>query len=217
MPFNGAGRGVAAAPPVMLLAARRLTRVQRCHHLPHPLRAPAADLMLFTFVADISILTLNLSLMLNTVSFYQVPRHASGHMGGWAAVELRAPSAGALLAAGCPAWLPAAAPCLSWCCSLSIIVTASCCPPEYPARAAHCPAAPASCTAQIAKLLIIPFVCFIESSFLGRTFTREVLSSIVLVVAGVAVVTGALQTGGCTAVAVMLAVDLMSVVTSQPC
>ncbi len=44
---------------------------------------------------------------------------------------------------------------------------------------------------QIAKLLIIPFVCFIESSFLGRTFTREVLSSIVLVVAGVAVVTGA--------------------------
>ncbi|KAI7840628.1 hypothetical protein COHA_005650 [Chlorella ohadii] len=73
---------------------------------------PFNDLMLFTIVADISILTLNLSLMLNTVSFYQ-----------------------------------------------------------------------------IAKLLIIPFVCFIESSFLGRTFTREVLSSIVLVVAGVAVVT----------------------------
>lgn len=35
---------------------------------------PAADLMLFTIIADISILTLNLSLMLNTVSFYQVRR-----------------------------------------------------------------------------------------------------------------------------------------------
>ncbi len=33
---------------------------------------PAADLMLFTVIADMSILTLNLSLMLNTVSFYQV-------------------------------------------------------------------------------------------------------------------------------------------------
>ena len=42
--------------------------------LPHP-AAHAADLMLFTVIADISILTLNLSLMLNTVSFYQV--------GGW--------------------------------------------------------------------------------------------------------------------------------------
>lgn len=33
---------------------------------------PGADLALFTVVADISILTLNLSLMINTVSFYQV-------------------------------------------------------------------------------------------------------------------------------------------------
>lgn len=73
---------------------------------------PLKDLMLFTVIADISILTLNLSLMLNTVSFYQ-----------------------------------------------------------------------------IAKLLIIPFVCFIESSFLGRTFSREVMSAIMLVIAGVAVVT----------------------------
>lgn len=32
----------------------------------------AADLMIFTVIADISILTLNLSLMVNTVSFYQV-------------------------------------------------------------------------------------------------------------------------------------------------
>lgn len=60
------------------------------------------------------------------------------------------------------------------------------------AHAAHCPAALPAHPLQIAKLLIIPFVCFIESSFLGRTFTRKVLSSIVLVVAGVAVVTGAL-------------------------
>lgn len=34
--------------------------------------------MLFTFIADISILTLNLSLMLNTVSFYQVCMAACG-------------------------------------------------------------------------------------------------------------------------------------------
>lgn len=56
--------------------------------------------------------------------------------------------------------------------------------------AAHpaCPTHPSP--AQIAKLLIIPFVCFVESSFLGRTFTREVVASIMLVVAGVAVVTG---------------------------
>ncbi|KAL4443256.1 hypothetical protein ABPG75_010993 [Micractinium tetrahymenae] len=73
---------------------------------------PFNDLVLFTFIADISILTLNLSLMLNTVSFYQ-----------------------------------------------------------------------------IAKLLIIPFVCFAESSFLGRSFSREVVSSIMLVILGVAVVT----------------------------
>ncbi|PSC70006.1 UDP-galactose transporter 2 [Micractinium conductrix] len=72
---------------------------------------PFNDLVLFTVIADISILTLNLSLMLNTVSFYQT-----------------------------------------------------------------------------AKLLIIPFVCFVESSFLGRTFSREVVSSIVLVICGVAVV-----------------------------
>ncbi|PSC69736.1 UDP-galactose transporter 2 [Micractinium conductrix] len=77
-----------------------------------PTTMPFNDLMLFTVIADISILTLNLSLMLNTVSFYQ-----------------------------------------------------------------------------IAKLLIIPFVCFVESSFLGRTFSREVVSSIVLVICGVAVVT----------------------------
>lgn len=77
-----------------------------------PTTMPFNDLMLFTFIADVSILTLNLSLMINTVSFYQ-----------------------------------------------------------------------------IAKLLIIPFVCFIESFFLGRTFSREVVSSILLVVLGVAVVT----------------------------
>ena len=32
--------------------------------------------MIFTIIADISIMTLNLSLMLNTVSFYQVGRPA---------------------------------------------------------------------------------------------------------------------------------------------
>lgn len=41
---------------------------------------PPADLALFTVVADLSILTLNLSLMVNTVSFYQVT--AGGALGG---------------------------------------------------------------------------------------------------------------------------------------
>ncbi|KAK2076375.1 hypothetical protein QBZ16_000900 [Prototheca wickerhamii] len=70
------------------------------------------NLMIFALVADISILTLNLSLMINTVSFYQ-----------------------------------------------------------------------------IAKLLIIPFVCLIERFYMGRTFSNEVLATIGLVVVGVAVVT----------------------------
>lgn len=73
---------------------------------------PKRDLALFTVVADLSILTLNLSLMVNTVSFYQ-----------------------------------------------------------------------------IAKLLIIPFVCLIERFYLGRIFSREVVGSILLVICGVAVVT----------------------------
>jgi len=73
---------------------------------------PKQDLWIFTFIADISILTLNLSLMLNTVSFYQ-----------------------------------------------------------------------------IAKLLIIPFVCAIERFYLGRVFTREVVATIGLVILGVAIVT----------------------------
>ena len=62
-----------------------------------------------------------------------------------------------------------------------------------------CHRPPYCCTAdapQIAKLLIIPFVCFIESSFLGRTFSREVVSSILLVCTGVAVVTGGCLVGG---------------------
>jgi hypothetical protein len=41
---------------------------------------------------------------------------------------------------------------------------------------------------QIAKLLIIPFVCFVERFYLGRTFSREVMMSIMLVITGVAVV-----------------------------
>lgn len=43
--------------------------------------------MLFTVIADISILTLNLSLMLNTVSFYQVGGWVAGWMGGYIEAE----------------------------------------------------------------------------------------------------------------------------------
>ncbi|KAL6768234.1 CGL7 [Auxenochlorella protothecoides x Auxenochlorella symbiontica] len=73
---------------------------------------PKRDVLLFALVADISILALNLSLMINTVSFYQ-----------------------------------------------------------------------------IAKLLIIPFVCFVEWFYMGRTFTREVATTILVVIIGVAIVT----------------------------
>lgn len=42
--------------------------------------------------------------------------------------------------------------------------------------------------AQIAKLLIIPFVCAVESVWLGKVFSRSVITSIFIVVAGVAIV-----------------------------
>ena len=41
---------------------------------------------------------------------------------------------------------------------------------------------------QVAKLLIIPFVCMVERCWLGRTFTRPVILSMLVVVAGVAIV-----------------------------
>lgn len=46
--------------------------VMVCVRTPNPSALPPSDLFLFTAVADVSILTLNLSLMVNTVSFYQV-------------------------------------------------------------------------------------------------------------------------------------------------
>lgn len=42
---------------------------------------------------------------------------------------------------------------------------------------------------QIAKLLIIPFVCLVEKFWLGKEFTRGVVTSVLVVVTGVAVVT----------------------------
>lgn len=41
---------------------------------------------------------------------------------------------------------------------------------------------------QIAKLLIIPFVCLVERFWLGKTFSRSVIASVVTVVIGVAIV-----------------------------
>lgn len=43
--------------------------------------------------------------------------------------------------------------------------------------------------AQVAKLLIIPFVCFLERFYMGRVFTREVAVAILLVIFGVGIVT----------------------------
>ena len=42
--------------------------------------------------------------------------------------------------------------------------------------------------AQIAKLLIIPFVCLVEAFWLGKVFTRSVVGAVLTVVAGVAIV-----------------------------
>lgn len=41
---------------------------------------------------------------------------------------------------------------------------------------------------QIAKLLIIPFVCLVELFWMGRRFTVPVVGAIMLVILGVAVV-----------------------------
>jgi solute carrier family 35 protein E3 len=41
---------------------------------------------------------------------------------------------------------------------------------------------------QIAKLLIIPFVCIVELVWLKKTFTVPVILSVVTVIAGVAIV-----------------------------
>ena len=41
---------------------------------------------------------------------------------------------------------------------------------------------------QIAKLLIIPFVCLVEKFHLGRKFTPSTVTSIIVVVVGVAIV-----------------------------
>jgi solute carrier family 35, member E3 len=42
---------------------------------------------------------------------------------------------------------------------------------------------------QIAKLLIIPFVCLVERFWLGKHFSRAVMGSVAVVVVGVAIVT----------------------------
>lgn len=41
---------------------------------------------------------------------------------------------------------------------------------------------------QIAKLLIIPFVCLVEYVWLGRRFTPRVVAAVATVVVGVALV-----------------------------
>ena len=41
---------------------------------------------------------------------------------------------------------------------------------------------------QVAKLLVIPFVCLVECCWLGRVFTKPVIASVLTVVMGVAIV-----------------------------
>ena len=104
---------------------------------PPPRTLPRRDLALFTATANASIVSLNLSLMLNKVGFYQV-----------------------------------------------------------------------------AKLLIIPFVCAVERVWLGRRFPPAVAAAVGVVVAGVAVVTVTDVTSVGGASAAGAAVAAVSVVTS---
>lgn len=41
---------------------------------------------------------------------------------------------------------------------------------------------------QVAKLLIIPFVCLVEKMWLGREFTSSAVTSILVVILGVTIV-----------------------------
>lgn len=93
-----------------------------------------ADLTLFTATANLSIVCLNLSLMLNPVSLYQVR----------VCVQI-----------------------------------------DSPRFFQH---TSSLCNMQIAKLLIIPFVCLVEKFWLGKEFTRGVITSVLVVVSGVAIV-----------------------------
>lgn len=63
---------------------------RRAKRMPSFIRA-AADLIMFAIVADISILTLNLSLMINTVSFYQVRGCWAVRICGWGRSGGKAP------------------------------------------------------------------------------------------------------------------------------
>lgn len=47
---------------------------------------------------------------------------------------------------------------------------------------------PSTAPLQVAKLLIIPFVCFVERFYMGRVFTREIAITILLVILGVGIV-----------------------------
>jgi hypothetical protein len=115
-------------------------------------RCPA-DLILFTATANTSIVTLNLSLLLNKVGFYQ---------------------------ARCTAWH------LHTCSRATDPVLTGLPARNARNRDAHshrCSASP-----QIAKLLIIPFVCLVEHFWLGKRFSVRVIMSVVTVVLGVGVV-----------------------------
>lgn len=111
-------------------------------------------------MADISILALNLSLMINTVSFYQVGNGVQGlsTVGGGDGGKQERPCS-------CP--IPHRM--ISFGTTHSILTSRL-------------------NLAQIAKLLIIPFVCFVEWFYMGRTFTREVATTILVVIIGVAIV-----------------------------
>ncbi len=63
-------------------------------------------------------------------------------------------------------------------------------------RRAPCCPAERDLPVQIAKLLIIPFVCLVERCWLGRVFTKPVILSVLTVVTGVAIVYAALLPPG---------------------
>ena len=126
-----------------------------------------ADLALFTATANTSIVTLNLSLLLNKVGFYQVriqdADEKTAICDGCRHLSLR-----------------------DLCYHSHVCLCAAVCAPAM--TYSHAFADLCRLRAQIAKLLIIPFVCVVEKVWLGKTFSSAIIASVVTVVLGVAIV-----------------------------
>jgi len=125
-----------------------------------------ADTLLFSVIAGTSIASLNLSLLTNSVGFYQVSQPSG---------LLCSPFMSSLLTSGgtllFPLWASYPASLLGPC-----------------AHSSHAASRALPPRTQISKLMIIPFVCFMEAFWMKRKFTLPIIASVMVVIAGVAIV-----------------------------